>query len=72
MNTDVANSFIPADQYRLAENLRYTKNGDSGSLSTVEGDKQIEYNIDGTDITVSHILATTQIRDIGIIVFIDS
>ncbi len=72
MNTDVANSFIPADQYRLAENLRYTKNGDSGSLSTVEGYKQIEYNIDGTDITVSHILATTQIRDIGIIVFIDS
>lgn len=70
MNTDVANSFIPADQYRLAENLRYTKNGDAGTLSTIEGYKRIEYATGEEYYLIpAKVLATTSIRNIGIVVF---
>lgn len=70
MNTDVANSFIPADQYRLAENLRYTKNGDAGTLSTIEGYKRIEYATGKEYYLIPEkVLATTSIRNIGIVVF---
>lgn len=70
MNTDVANSFIPADEYRLAENLRYTKNGDAGTLSTIEGYKRIEYATGKEYYLIPEkVLATTSIRNIGIVVF---
>lgn len=43
MNTDTADMYIPSDQYRYAENLRYVTDVDNntGELSTICGSKKI-------------------------------
>lgn len=44
MNTDTSDAYMPADQYRYAENLRVTSdnNGTTGELHLIEGTKKIE------------------------------
>ena len=62
MNTDVADNMMPSDQYRLAKNLRViTSDGSNGELRLIEGGKDITQFGDT-------ILATTQIRDYGLLI----
>lgn len=62
MNTDVADNMMPSDQYRLARNLRViTSDGSNGELRLIEGGKDITQFGDT-------ILATTQIRDYGLLI----
>lgn len=64
MNTDTSDMYMEEGSYRLAKNLRYITNTgeNSGELHMIEGAKQLQANIEGT------ITATTQLRDLGIIV----
>jgi hypothetical protein len=66
MNTDASDMIIGSDEYRLANNLRYTTTDleNSGELHIIEGavsalDSKGEYTI----------LATTSIRNYGIVVY---
>ena len=64
MNSDISDSLIGSDKYRLANNLRYITNikENTGELHQIDGSTEIHTFGD-------KILATTQIRDYGIIVF---
>ena len=69
MNTDVSDSLINNDEYRLAKNVRYGTNTEenSGELRLIEG----AVPFDGwkpENVDVDHIIATTSIRDYGVIV----
>ena len=51
MNTDTSDAYMPADQYRYAENLRVTsdENGYAGELHLIEGTSDL--NIDMSNAT---------------------
>ena len=63
MNTDTSDSMIKESQYRFAKNLRLVTDTDSnsGELRVIEGMSQI---LDGFENTI----ATTQIRDIAVVI----
>lgn len=65
MNTDISDTYLDNDQYRFAKNLRLTVNNDSnsGELHLIDGVVKID-----TDEKFDDILATTSIRDYGIII----
>ena len=76
MNSDVSYSMLQDGQYTFAKNIRITqmnKIGD-GLLTNGQGDiRPIEgVEVHGTTITPKSILATGSIRDIGVIVYVDS
>ena len=76
MNSDVSYSMLQDGQYTFAKNIRITqmnKIGD-GLLTNGQGDiRPIEgVEVHGTAITPKSILATGSIRDIGVIVYVDS
>ena len=66
MNTDASDMIIGSDEYRLANNLRYTTTDqeNSGELHLIEGAKQALLESFHCEI-----LGTTQIRDCGIIIY---
>lgn len=76
MNSDVSYSMLQDGQYTFAKNIRITqmnKIGD-GLLTNGQGDiRPIEgVEVHGTAITPKSILATGSIRDIGVIIYVDS
>ena len=60
MNTDTSDMYISNEQYRYAENLRYTtnKNSNSGELRLIEGTNAISLP---TDVRWDEIVAMTSI-----------
>lgn len=66
MNTDASDMIIGSDEYRLANNLRYTTTDleNSGELHLIEGAKKALLESFHCEI-----LGTTQIRDYGIIIY---
>ena len=64
MNTDVSDTLLDSSQYRLANNVRFVTDTDenSGELYQINGTTKVL----GFD---DKILATTSIRDFGIVIF---
>jgi hypothetical protein len=63
MNTDTSDAYIPSEQYRYAENLRFITDtgGDSGELRLIEGYEEL-FNIN------TEILAVDSIRNLIVII----
>ena len=70
MNTDTSDAYLPSEQYRYAENLRFITNEgeNSGELRLIEGYKEVEQLINEQE----DIKAVTSIRNLIVILSNDT
>lgn len=70
MDTDISDSLLNSESYRLAKNLRIVTDTEenSGELRLIEGAKLIDPTTDYDNYSDSQVLAATEIRNYGIII----